>query len=169
MSGIEKSFKFKNIESNMIRLLYIILENNNIKKYLYYLTDNPLSESNVTTDLIESGHVVLQPFDSKILSQEKVILFLNPYEGNFNKSALSDLMFLVDIIVPQTKWLLSGLGEVRSFRIADEISQLIDQQQGVAGMTKPEITQFKMYKVDDSYSGLSLWIKVNSSAMKGLR
>jgi hypothetical protein len=145
-----------------------MIDSENIKKYIYYLTDNPLSELNVTANLIETGHIVLTPFDSTILSQERITLFLNPYEGNFRSSSISDLMFLVDIIIPNGKWLLNGLGQIRGFRIADEISQLIDQQK-VAGLTEPEITRFKIYKVNEDYSGLTLWIKINSSSMKGLR
>jgi len=166
---MEKSLKFKNIENNLLKILKLITDSQNILKYIYYInSDDPLSESNVTENLIETGYIVLKPFDSTILSQERITLFLNPYEGNFRNSSTSDLMFLVDIIIPNDKWLLNGLGEIRSFRIADEISQLIDQQK-VAGLKEPEVTKFKIYKVDDTYSGLTLWIKVNSSSMKGLR
>lgn len=165
---MEKSFKFKHIENNLLKILALLLNNENIKKYIYYLVDNPISQPNVTQNLIKSKHIILTPFNPNILSQEKVCVFLNPYSGSFRDSALSNLEFLIDIIIPSSKWLLNGLGQIRCFRLADEISQLLDQQK-IAGMTETEITQFKMYKVDDSYSGLSLWIKVNSSTMKGLR
>jgi hypothetical protein len=165
---LEKSFKFKHIENNLLKILALLLNNENIKKYIYYLVDNPISQPNVTQNLIQSKHIILTPFNPNILSQEKVCLFLNPYEGNFKNSALSDLVFLVDIIIPSSKWLLNGLGQIRCFRLADEISQLLDQQK-IAGMTEVEIFNFRIYKVDDSYSGLSLKIKVNSSSMKGLR
>jgi len=165
---VEKSYKFKHIENNLLKILALLLENENIKKYIYYLTDNPLIEINVTQDLVELGHVILTPFNPVVLSQEKVCVFLNPYSGDFKNSSLSNLEFLIDIIIPSSKWLLNGLGQIRAFRLADEISQILDQQK-IAGMTEVEVTRFKMYKVDESYSGLTLWIKVNSSSMKGLR
>lgn len=165
---LEKSLKFKHIENNLLKILALLLESENIKKYLYYLTDNPLIESNVTQNLLETENVILTPFNPTVLSEEKVCLFLNPYSGDFKNSSLSNLEFLIDIIIPSSKWLLNGLGQLRCFRLADEISQLLDQQK-IAGMTEVEVTRFKMYKVDDKYSGLTLWIKVNSSSQKGLR
>lgn len=165
---LEKSYKFKHIENNLLKILALILENENIKKYIFCLVDDPISEPNVTVDLLETGYIILTPYNPTVLSQEKVCLFLNPYEGNFKNSALSDLIFLVDIIIPSNKWLLNGLGQIRAFRLADEISQLCDQQK-IAGMTEVEVTKFRIYKLDDSYSGLTLNIKVNSSTLKGLR
>jgi hypothetical protein len=167
---LEKSFKFKHIENNLLKLLGLILGSQNILKYIYYInSNNPLSESDVEISLLESGNIILTPFDPTTLSEESIRVFLNPLEGSFNSLLpISDLTFLIDIILPVNKWLIEGMGQIRCFRLADEISQLLDQQKAM-GMTESEITKFRIYKVDDKYAGMSLWIKVNSSAMKGLR
>jgi hypothetical protein len=166
--NIEKSFKFKNIEVNLVKLLDLLLDNSNFRKYIYHLADNPLNQSEVSIDLLESGNIVLAPFDEDILDQQRVTIFINPLEGDLRKQPLSSLTFLVDIVVPNSKWLLRDLGEIRAFRIADEISQLVDQK-NVLGIGETEISKFRIYKVGKSYSGLSLWITVSSSTMKGLR
>ncbi len=166
---MEKSFKFKHIENNLLKLLSLILGSQNILKYIYYInSNNPLSESDVEISLLDNGNIILTPFDPATLSEESVRVFLNPLEGSFNSLSLSNLTFLIDIILPVNKWLIGGMGQIRCFRLADEISQLLDQQKTM-GMTESEITKFRIYKVDDKYAGMSLWIKVNSSAMKGLR
>jgi len=165
---MEKCLKFKYIEKNLLKLLSLILDSQPILKYIFYLNNDPQSQPNVTENLLETGHIILTPFNSTILSEQKVCMFINPYSGNLEKQPLSNLVYLIDIVIPSSKWLLSGLGEIRAFRISDEISKLIDKQR-VMGITETEITQFKIYKVGDSYSGLSLWIRVNSSTMKGLR
>lgn len=166
---MEKSFKFKHIENNLIKLLTLIVSNQNILKYIYYIdSDDPLSQPDVTEDLIENGNIILTPFNPEVLSQEKICMFFNPYEGNLKNQPLSDIVFLIDLIIPTNKWLLSGLGQIRAFRIADEIAQDIDQK-NVAGIGQTEIERFRMFKLNDVYSGLTLWIKVNSSSMKGLR
>ena len=167
--SLEKSLKFKNIENNLLKLLDLILNNQNILKYLYYInSNNPLAESTVSTNLLESGNIILTPFDPTVLTEEAMRMFINPLEGSFNSSSLSDLVFLIDVIVPINKWLISGMGQIRVFRIFDELSQDIDQQR-VMGITQSEITKFRIYKVDDKYAGMSVWVKVNSSSMKGLR
>lgn len=164
---MESSYKFKYIEENLIKLVGILLQNENLKKYIIHLTDDPLSEPNVTEDLIESRNIILAPFDDRILTEEKVILFVNPLRGNLNNQPLSDLIFLVDIIIPTSKWLLNGLGQIRAFRIADLIARDVDQKR-IMGVKENEVTEFRIFKVNNNYSGLSLTIKVNSSSMKGL-
>jgi hypothetical protein len=169
LATVEKSFKFANIENNLLKLLAIILNNQNILKYIYYIdSDNPLAESDVTIDLIQNGNIILSPFDPTILTEETMKVFINPLEGNFNALALSNLTFLIDIVLPVRKWLIPGMGKIRVFRISDELSQEIDHQK-IMGMSECEVQKFRIYKVNDSYAGMSLWIKVNSSSMKGLR
>ena len=165
---MEKSFKFKHIENNLLKLLALIVNHQPILKYIYYLDDDPLSQPDVTVNLLESGHIVLTPFDQSILDQQMVKIFLNPLEGNLDTQPLSNITFILDIVVPINKWLLHGLGQIRAFRIADEFAQLIDGQM-VAGIGECEITRFRLFKVSNDYSGLTLWVRVNSSTMKGLR
>lgn len=165
---MKKSFKFKHIENNLLKLLSLILNSQPILKYIYYLDNDPQSKPDVTEYLLGTGHIVLTLYDEKILDETKVKVFFNPLQGNLKKKPLSDLIYTLDIIIPNSKWVLAGLGELRAYRIADEFSQLIDGQM-VAGVGECEITDFKAYKVGDKYSGLTLFIKVNSSTMKELR
>jgi len=167
---MEWSQKFRHIENNLIKLLEVLLSNENLKKYIFYLVNDPISQPNVDVDLLETGHIILNVFDNNILDSEeqKVILFINPYEGNLRNQPLSDITFLIDIVVPYQYWLLSGLGQIRPFRIADEIAKDIDQKH-VMGIGLCEIERFKIYKLNKDYSGMTLWINVNSSTLKGGR
>ena len=165
---MKKSFKFKHIENNLLKLLGLILNNQNMLKYIYYLDNNPLSNEDVSVNLLESGNIILTLFDEEILSEQQVKVFLNPLQGELNKLPLSDLIFILDIVVPNSKWLLSGIGQLRSYRIADEFAQMVDGQ-SVAGIGEVEISRFRAFKVSDKYSGLSLSIKINSSTLKGFR
>ncbi|MDN5317422.1 MAG: hypothetical protein PWR08_1547 [Thermoanaerobacterium sp.] len=165
---MERSCKFKHIENNLIKLLEVLLSNENFKKYVYYLSDDPLSQPTVNVNLLETNNIILNLFDDSILDEQRVTLFINPYEGDLRSQPLSDLTFTIDIVVPYSKWLLNGLGQIRVFRIADEIAKDIDQK-NVMGIGECEITRFRTYKVNNNYSGMALWIKVNSSTLKGLR
>jgi len=165
---LKKSFKFKHIENNLLKLLALILTNQNMLKYIYYLDDDPLSQPNVSVNLLDTNNIILTLFDEKILIEQQIKVFLNPLQGNLEYLPLSDLTYTLDIIIPNSKWILHGLGQLRAYRISDEFAQMVDGQM-VAGIGETEITRFKTYKVGDSYSGLSLWIRVNSSTMKGLR
>jgi len=165
---LKKSFKFKHIENNLLKLLALILTNQNMLKYIYYLDDDPLGQPNVSVNLLETNNIILTLFDEKILTEQQIKVFLNPLQGNLEYLPLSDLTYTLDIVIPNNKWILHGLGQLRAYRISDEFAQMVDGQM-VAGIGETEITKFRTYKVGDNYSGLSLWIKINSSTMKGLR
>ena len=166
---MEKSSKFKHIENNLVKLFSLIYQNQNINKYIYYLNDDPLSSPIVPVDLLEQGNFILEFFDGSITEQEKIRLFLNPLSGILNKYPLSDLIYLVEIVLPNRFSILHGRGEIRPIRIFDEISQMIDQQKGI-GITEAEITRFRSGRIaETSYCVYSIEIKINSSTMKGLR
>ena len=127
-----------------------------------------MSESDVTEDLMGNGNIILTLFDETVLTNSQVKVFLNPFNGSLKSMPLSDIVFTLDIIVPNLYWKLNGMGQIRPYRIADEFAQLVDGQK-VAGMGEVNITNFKAYKVNTTYSGLTLFIEVNSSTTKGLR
>ena len=151
-----------------MKLLSLLLESKNISKYIYHLVDDPLSESDVTEDLMGNGNIILTLFDETVLTNSQVKVFLNPFNGSLKSMPTSDIVFTLDIIVPNLYWKLNGMGQIRPYRIADEFAQLVDGQK-VAGMGEVNITNFKAYKVNTTYSGLTLFIEVNSSTTKGLR
>jgi len=151
-----------------VKLLSLLLESKNISKYIYHLVDDPLSESDVTEDLMGNGNIILTLFDETVLTNSQVKVFLNPFNGSLKSMPTSDIVFTLDIIVPNLYWKLNGMGQIRPYRIADEFAQLVDGQK-VAGMGEVNITNFKAYKVNTTYSGLTLFIEVNSSTTKGLR
>ena len=145
----------------------MLLGSQNISKYIYHLVDDPLSESDVTEDLMGNGNIILTLFDETVLTNSQVKVFLNPFNGSLKSMPLSDIVFTLDIIVPNLYWKLNGMGQIRPYRIADEFAQLVDGQK--IGIGEANITNFKAYKVNATYSGLTLFIEVNSSTTKGLR
>ena len=145
----------------------MLLGSQNISKYIYHLVDDPLSESDVTEDLMGNGNIILTLFDETVLTNSQIKVFLNPFNGSLKSMPLSDIVFTLDIIVPNLYWKLNGMGQIRPYRIADEFAQLVDGQK-VAGMGEVNITNFKAYKVNATYSGLTLFIEVNSSTLKGV-
>ena len=144
-----------------------MLSSQNILKYIYHLVDDPLSESDVTEDLMVNGNIILTLFDETVLTNSQVKVFLNPFNGSLKSMPLSDIVFTLDIIVPNLYWKLNGMGQIRPYRIADEFAQLVDGKK--IGIGEANVTNFKAYKVNATYSGLTLFIEVNSSTTKGLR
>jgi hypothetical protein len=160
---LSSSLKFENIETNLVKLYVLISSNQNIAKYIYYLVDDPLSiTEDVPIDLKDEGYYLLTVFDNSIPQTEKARIFLNPYSGNLKKIGTGEILYQLDIIIPNTKWILNGLGQIRAFRIANEFNKMVDGKP-VAGVGSVYIEGFRTYKVGDTYSGISLFI--NTSAI----
>ena len=163
------SLKFKNIEKDLITIITLIQSNQNICRYILYLDNDPLdtSKSDITDNLINSENIIPSIFDSTVTEFSEVKIYVYPKQGSLREKPLGDIYFNVDIIVPDDYWILAGLGQFRAFRIADEISMMIDGQSEIAGIGAINIVNFVSYKVSQTnYSGLSLRILINSCTLK---
>ena len=166
---MEQSYKFRDIEVNLTQILEILLSNENFKKYIYYSTDNPLAEANVPSDVnLFEKHIILKPFSPKILDESRITMFFNYRKCSFNGKALSNIMFVADIVIPISKWTLPGIGFFRWVRIADEIAMGIDQQ-AVSGIGNAVVGEPLTFTVNDEFSGISLPITIHGTTLKGLR
>jgi hypothetical protein len=166
---LEKSFKFKNIESNLTKLFMLIYENQNINKYIYYLNDDPLSFPTVPVDLYENGNFILGFYDGSIPTEEKIRFFLNVSSGNLAKHPMDKIVYPVQVVIPSRWEILHGRGEIRAIRIFDEISQMVDQQK-VAGMTEAEVINYRAGRMSGTeYSIFTVEIVIKSATTKGLR
>lgn len=166
---MESSMKLENIEKHLIDILTLIDSNQNIKRYLKYLSDSPLEITQSQPDIEESlinENIILTPFNENILEESKVFLFFNPFQGNLSSFSVGKEIYTIDIVTHLNKWLLSGEGKIRTFRIGSEISKMIDSKD-VTGVGKVTLDNFKVFK-NDKYAGLTLWIKVNSSSSKSI-
>jgi hypothetical protein len=148
-------------------MLMLLINNQNFKRYIVYLDKYPLDPSlpDVNDNLINKN-IILSPFSDEILNDMQVKIFFNPYEGNLQNVGIGYDVYVLDIIVPIKYWLISGKGEIRVFRIAKEIANVLDNQY-IAGNNRVNITRYRLFKVNNSYAGLTLWINVSNATVKG--
>ena len=163
-----ESLKFANVETHLNTIIGAILGNEDFRKYVIYLIDNPLSESVVPSEEDVMRDVILpMPFNDKLL-KDNVTVFIYPGDMSFGGSAIGNFQFVIDIVIPNEFWLLPGMAKLRVFRIADEISKSIDQKR-IAGVHENVITRAKPYSLSREFSGMTMTIPVTSNALKGLR
>lgn len=165
------SLKLQQIENNLVNLLLKLITSQPLCRYVVYLDNDPLSEDKPDIDGInlisnENPNIILKPFDNTVLTSNMVKLFINPMEGNLKKKPTDDIRFAIDICCPHSCWIIEGQGYLRPFRIAKYISELIDGQVEIMGVGQTEIESFRIYKLNENYSTLTLFIKVNSVTIK---
>jgi hypothetical protein len=168
---MEVSMKLDKIEEHLLDMLKPINDNQNIKRYIRYLSNTPLENTLEQPDIEDSliyDNILITPFSDKILIENKVLLFFNPIDGDLESESVGEEIYTLDIIIPLTYWILQGQGKLRAFRIGSEIAKIVDGQE-ITGVGKVKLKRFKCYKVNDTYAGMTLFIKVNSSTLKAVR
>lgn len=164
------SMKFKFIEENLMKILTLILTNQNILRYVKYMQNNPLDPRlpNIEEFSLLNSNIIPAPFDENTLSETEVKLFLYPYSGKLNSRPLGTHTYELDIVCPIKHWILEGLGQFRTVRIADEIAKMIDQQLGI-GIGELKIPEYRAGRVasNNSYALFTLWLEVDTATIKG--
>jgi len=164
----KKSLKFKHMSKNTIKLVFTLLGNQNLLRYIHYLGDyNPLDGNlpNASPGEVKVNNFILTTFNEKILEETKISIFLNPHRINFNRSATAKLVFELVIVVPYKYWIIKDIGELRACSIAYEIAQTIDQQ-NIVGIGDVFIIDGETFKLNDTFSGLAMYIETISPTIK---
>lgn len=162
-------------------------ENQEIKRYVLYGTNNPLgkygkdlnekviAQPDITKSLLNENALFNNPFNEEILDKEKVCyIFVYPYSSNYRKNDIGDLEFVVNILSPSEYNNLTR-GDKRIFeigyRIEDSLDQYVienDEGNGEIGNVMFELTasaHTRLSKVT-SIENLALKFKVRISTMR---
>ena len=134
--------KFKNTKSQFIYKSGLLsgyianrLDNNqNVKRYLYYNTINPLGDKGLGLD----NNIISQPNITKSLLETQIFdgmfneymeelhqsqIYIHTYKGRTSED-WGEIYIAVNILVPKLYEKLSNFGEKRSFAIASEIEDM---------------------------------------------
>lgn len=161
------SLKFKHMSINTTKIVLNLLLNQNLMRYIHYLGDyNPLDSRlpDVEADEVKKKNFILTKFNDKIITETKILMFVNPLRGRFTGSASSDDFYEINIIVPRDYWIIGNTSEIRAFEIAYEIGQSLDQK-NIAGVGDVKIVNWDTWKVNDSFDGLSLLLSVTNGTV----
>lgn len=153
------STKFKNTSANKMNLLMAILENESLRKWIYYLTDNPENEPDVPVDALLKRNIIPTKFNPDIIKESKVILLIDPVEGGFNFNLPSVETWAINIIMPNEFWFMEQYGKERIFEIAHLIAQSVDDQR-LTGLGKVLIKSYKTYNINQTWTALTLFAEV---------
>ena len=153
------STKFKNTSHNKMKLLMAILENGELRKWLYYLTDDPSAEKDVEVDDVLNRNIIVTKFNENIIKESTALLLIDPTEGGFNFNMPSVETWAITIIIPNEFWFMQQYGSERIFEIAHLVAQTIDDQR-LAGIGKVLITSYKLYNINQRWTALTLFTEV---------
>lgn len=173
-----ESKKFRYVERNLNNMINKLSTNQNLIRYIKYLSDAPLEQKvygsdgilitqpdfNLPYDLIGDGSLDLRLFNPFVEKDKRVKLFFSHRRVHFiEPKATAKTIYKLNIIVPYENEIIQTTKEIRTIRIADEVCRELDNQviDGI-GIGKIFCTRGKSYIIDNdnSYSALQLRISV---------
>lgn len=171
----KKSMKLKNIISIKNKIVGMIDNSQDIKRYLVYLSDCPLAkraklengemieQPNIEESLIDKNIIPYQDYD-KVISTNKALILVHLSSGDLSDSVIGKNVLTIDIICPTKENMNVGeIGEERIATIADLITDLIDEEKAGAGaITITGYEQYRIAKTPD-YIGMTLFLNVETS------
>lgn len=144
--AVDVNDRYKGTKSQFIRkagilsaYIVTLLDNNqNIKRYLYYDTQNPLGENGLEKD----GDIIPQPNIEKSLIDDYIFdslfnedmedthrsqIYVHTHRGDVD-GEFGDVLITVNILVPLTILHLSNFGEKRTFCIGNEVENMFQNK-----------------------------------------
>lgn len=173
-----QTFKFRYISKHAFRLAELIYSNQNILRYINYLTDDPLAEKTIGRNgkqvkqpdikvSFEDSGISLDAYDRNLVTESRCYIFLYPAKATLKADVnVGKITYIIDIIIPSGFRLLKGSNEYRDALIADEIARMVDGHR-VTGFGDVEITSFATGKLQDGkYNYFTLYTDVGNLTIK---
>lgn len=172
------SLKLRNITKIRNRIIQIINNNQEIKRFIKYLTNTPLENVGYSKDGSEIQQIDIEEdlkgenilpisFNKKVLSSEKVVIFCYRLQGDLSDNSIGINTIIIDIICPSSYLVLEGENADRNteiaYRIIDEVDGKVINSIGTA-----KVVHYNEQRLsdDDDYDILSLIIEIKTSNRK---
>lgn len=158
------------LSPNLALLLTTLLQNQNICKYLYYNTNNPLAEEDIAdTSTLMFKNFLPTPFDPEIVTDDTSTLRVFYLRGDFTKEypvGVETKVFF-DIVVNKQNWLINdGTPKVRPYEIMSEIVNLLDDQT-IGTLGKLHFQNFAHLAINLNFDGIRLTANMNTLRRNG--
>ena len=131
------------------------------------MEDDPLSMPYVPPQHILGNKLILTEFNEKILKERVIKVFLTPFKGIPHRGkVLADDVYEMNITMPNEYSYIYPYRLDRRGEIARQVTISLDQQR-VAGIGEVEVgANYNMYKINDTYVGMTLFITVTNASFK---
>lgn len=149
---------FLSLEKDMKILVDNIMENNRLKKLLYYTTKDCLNKPNLTEDqtleLFGNQIKIIPKFKIDHTVLNYLVISFDNFMTNYSNPEFRDNTISFDIICHLDQWQLNDF-ELRPYRIAAEIDSLLSQK-SLTNFGSLEFVGATKILLTDEFAGLSL-------------
>ena len=149
---------FLSMEKDLNQITGSMLRNKNLKKLLYYTTENALSMPDLTDDQSVSlfgRNIRIAPklfIDQEIVNY--IIISFDDFSPNAKNPEFRDCTICFDIVCHFNQWQLTDC-KLRPYRIAAELDTMFNKAK-FSGIGRLEFMGGLQMLLDDEYGGLTL-------------
>ena len=149
---------FLSMEKDLNQITGSMLRNKNLKKLLYYTTENALSMPDLTDDQSVSlfgRNIRIAPklfIDQEIVNY--IIISFDDFSPNAKNPEFRDCTICFDIVCHFDQWKLTDF-KLRPYRIAAELDTMFNKAK-FSGIGRLEFIGGLQMLLDDEYGGLTL-------------
>ena len=149
---------FLSMEKDLNQITGSMLRNKNLKKLLYYTTENALSMPDLTDDQSVSlfgRNIRIAPklfIDQEIVNY--IIISFDDFSPNARNPEFRDCTICFDIVCHFDQWKLTDF-KLRPYRIAAELDSMFNKAR-FSGIGRLEFIGGLQMLLDDEYGGLTL-------------
>ena len=149
---------FLSMEKDLNQITGSMLRNKNLKKLLYYTTENALSMPDLTDDQSVSlfgRNIRIAPklfIDQEIVNY--IIISFDDFSPNAKNPEFRDCTICFDIVCHFDQWKLTDF-KLRPYRIAAELDSMFNKAR-FSGIGRLEFLGGLQMLLDDEYGGLTL-------------
>ena len=150
---------FISIEKDMGTIVNQMLDNNRLKRLLYYPTKDCLMRENLdddqTLELISDGYIRMVPklyVDKEVLNY--IIVSFDNFTPNMTNPEFRDNIISFDIICHFDQWQMENF-QLRPYKIAAEIDTLFNNRH-LSGIGELQFLGANQLLLNDEFAGLAL-------------
>ena len=149
---------FLSVEKDMGIIVDLIMNNNRLKKMLYYTSKDCLNKANLTDeqtyDLFGKQIKIIPKLyvDESVLNY--IIISFDNFSANKTNPEFRDNIIEFDIICHYDQWHMKDF-ELRPYKIAAELDSMLNEKR-LTGLGKLEFLNARQLLLTDEYAGLCL-------------
>lgn len=161
------SDRFKNISNDLNKIVDEMLANQNLLKWITYISDDPLDNLYVPPKTVLKKNIVLTGMNETILNDLYIKLFIYPTTGfDHRVGILTDTVFEIAIAVPTQHDYSYATRKHRASEIASEIAASLDGKH-IAGLGEIQVrSDFHNFKVNEKFMAMAIQVVTTNTRMK---
>jgi len=158
--------RFEQLNKNISSLLNTLIESQNLCKLLFYPSDDPLSEPDLSynqrLELLNEYIFPMPKIPGEQMNETSLLsICLDNIKVSPENIGIKESVLAVEVIIHNNLWMLNNNSELRPYLILNEIDELLNSK-NIVGFKKMTFERGRLIRYNADYSGYQVSYNVSS-------